>query len=279
MRWTRAFATTVHDPDSRLVPLLGLHAEALGAAHAIATASVTSQTSATTLAALRAAGVVITIEERRGIGQARRAAVQAAVDAGASSILYCDLDRWLHWRQSWPDELGGVFDRLESGRPTPLYGCLGRSTRAFGTHPKVQVACEDATNRAVSAAFRRRCDVTAGAAWLSLEGAQLILSRSVEVTNATDAEWPAIAWCVDPRRVVQTWNEGLEFETATFYPAEVEAAGGLGPWIRQAYDTAPAWATRLALASASAAAVVRVLGEESVFDPRRKNDAGAGTRH
>jgi hypothetical protein len=260
MVWVRALATTVHDPESRLVRLLGRHTEALIAAHVVATAAVTSQTSETTQAALRASNISLTVEDGRGIGQARRTAVRAAADSGATSILYCDLDRWLHWRESFPDELGGLFDRIDASRPTPLYACLGRTTRAFGTHPKVQTVCEDATNRAVSAALRRRCDVTAGAAWLSSEGARLILSKSVEPTNATDAEWPTIVWRAASRRVLQARCEGLEFETATFHPAEVDAAGGRDAWIRQTYDTANAWATRLELASASVAAVVRVLG-------------------
>ena len=259
MAFTRALATTVHDPDSRLVDLLRRHADALRGSYSVSTAAVTRQTSEATNHALQAAGITPVIEDGRGVGEARRTAVRAVAAAGATSILYCDLDRWLHWREIWPQELVDLPARIEGSRPVPLYACLGRTTRAFGTHPKVQVACEDATNRAVSASFRRRCDVTAGAAWLSQEGAQLVLARSVEPSNATDGEWPAICWRHDPRRVLQSWCEGLEFETATFFQAEVEASGGRDAWVRQMYDTAEAWAARLTLASATVSAFVRVM--------------------
>ncbi len=260
MPLTRALATTVHDPDARLAELLLKHADNLRGAYMHAAAAVTARTSGKTLDALRSAGIEALVGDSAGIGASRRLAVATVADKGANSIHYCDLDRWLHWRESWPQELSGLLARFEKSRPAPMYACLGRTTRAFGTHPKVQVACEDATNRGVSAAFRRRSDVTAGSAWLSADGARLVLSRSVESSNATDGEWPAIAWLHDPRRVLQTWCEGLEFETATFHSAEVEAAGGRDEWIRATYDTPASWAHRLGLASATVAAVVRVLG-------------------
>ena len=259
MATTRALATTVHDPESRLVELLRRHADAVRASSTVAVAAVTRQTAEATIEALLAAGITPVVENDRGVGQARRTAVRAVTEAGATSVLYCDLDRWLHWREFWPQELADLPARLEGSRPAPLYACIGRTTRAFGTHPKVQVACEDATNRAVSAAFRRRCDVTAGAAWLSAEGARLVLAASVEASNATDGEWPAIIWRHDPRRVLQTWCEGLEFETATFFQFEVESAGGRDAWVRQTYDTVEAWASRLTLASATVNAFVRVM--------------------
>ena len=262
MATTRALATTVHDPDSRLVGLLRRHADAVRATYTVAVAAVTRQTAEATIEALHAAGITPVVEDDRGVGQARRTAVRAVTDAGATSVLYCDLDRWLHWREFWPQELAELPARLEGSRPAALYACLGRTTRAFGTHPKVQVACEDATNRAVSAAFRRRCDVTAGAAWLSAEGARLVLADSVEPSNATDGEWPAIVWRHDPRRVLQTWCEGLEFETATFFKTEVDTAGGRDAWVRQTYDTSEAWASRLTLASATVNAFVRVMSAE-----------------
>lgn len=260
MSFTRALATTVHDPEARLIDLLQKHAANLRGTYAHAAASVTPQTSGGTIDALRAAGIEAIVGNSAGIGASRRLAVAAVTDTGANSIHYCDLDRLLHWRETWPQELSDLPAKLEASRPAPMYACLGRTTRAFGTHPKVQIACEDGTNRGVSAAFRRRSDVTAGSAWLSAEGARLVLARSIESSNATDGEWPAIVWLHDPRRVLQTWCEGLEFETATFHPAEVEAAGGRDAWIRATYDTPEAWANRLGLASATVAAVVRVLG-------------------
>ncbi len=254
-----ALATTVHDPDARLVPLLEARAAILRAEYGVACASVTSSTAEVTIRCLREAGIEPLSGGDAGIGASRRAAVAAVAAHSPSSILYCDMDRWLHWATAYPDELAGLPDRMLGKRGGAWYACLGRTPRALATHPRVQVLCEDATNRAASSAFRRRSDVTAGAAWLSPDGASAVLEGSVEASNATDGEWPAIVWRKDPARVLQAWCEGLEFETATFHAPEIAAGGGREAWERQVYDTPEAWSARLALASATAAALVRVL--------------------
>ena len=58
-------------------------------------------------------------------------------------------------------------ERLLARRPRPWYVCLGRTRRAFATHPYVQRTTERATNRAASLALGRRLDATAGACWLT----------------------------------------------------------------------------------------------------------------
>ncbi len=56
----------------------------------------------------------------------------------------------------------------------------------------MQRVAEGATNRAASLALGRRLDATAGACWLDRSGAEIVLAGSVEETNATDLEWPAL---------------------------------------------------------------------------------------
>jgi hypothetical protein len=103
-------------------------------------------------------------------------------------------------------------------------------------------------------------DATAGACWLSPEGAGLVLRESVEETNATDLEWPALIHRADPRRLAFLALEGLAFETAAFFPAEVAAAGGEAAWVRHRYERPEVWQDRLRLAADSVAALCRVLG-------------------
>ena len=152
--------------------------------------------------------------------------------------------------------------RIDRQRPRRWYACLGRTARAFATHPDVQRLTETVTNTALSLALGRRLDAVAGASWLSRAGAELILPRSIETTNATDLEWPALIALVDPRRIGLLRCEGLEFETAAFYPEAIAAAGGLAAWLHRTYDHPESWRARTQLAADSIAALARVLGSD-----------------
>ena len=258
-RDARALAATLHDPDERFSPAI-LAATPSLAGYGTVVVAATAATAAATRALLEARGVTIIAGDAR-VGTARRAAVAKAHALGAESILACDFDRWLHWAGRFPAELAAVPDRLARRRPRPWYACLGRTARALATHPPVQRVTEGATNRALSLAVGRRLDATAGACWLARPGAELILRESVETTNATDLEWPTLIHRTDPRRLTSLRVEGLEFETATFFPAEVAAAGGEAAWIRAHYDRPEVWRDRLRLSLDSVSAACRVLGQ------------------
>jgi hypothetical protein len=156
--------------------------------------------------------------------------------------------------------------RLGSRRRTPpWYVCLGRTARAFGTHPAAQRLPETATNRALSVATGRPLDAVAGAAWLTPEAAQIVLAGSREPTAATDLEWPALILRHDPSRLRGLRCEGLEWETPDVHAEEIAAAGGLEPWTRATFDTPQMWAARLQLASTSASALERVLRDGALL--------------
>jgi hypothetical protein len=193
------------------------------------------------------------------VGAARRLALRTAFQAGEATFLYCDFDRWLHWVGRFPEELRGLPAALAGHRPRPWYACLGRTRRAFATHPYVQRVAEGATNRAASLALGRRLDATAGACWLDRRGAEIVLAGSEEETNATDLEWPALVNRA-AGRVAYVATEGLEFETAEFYAPEIAALGGREAWERAHYERPEVWRARLGLATDSVSALCRVLG-------------------
>ena len=253
-----ALAATLHDPEGRLLDALAARAGHLARYEGVYVAA-TATTAPAVADLLTSRGVVVLAGDEQ-IGVARRAALGTAAGAGHADVLACDFDRWLHWAGRFPEELAAVPARLARRRPAAWYACLGRTARAFATHPPVQRAAEGATNRALSLAVGRRLDATAGACWLTREGAELVLRDSVEATNATDLEWPALVHRTDPRRLTFLATEGLEFETAAFYPAEVAAAGGEVAWVRARYERPEVWRDRLRLATDSVAAACRVLG-------------------
>lgn len=190
----------------------------------------------------------------------------AAAGSEHPSYFSCDFDRWLHWARFWPDELLTLPVRVERlgrrDRTPPWYVCLGRTARAFSTHPAVQRLPETATNRALSVPAGSPLDAVSGAAWLSPEAARIILADSREPTAATDLEWPALILRYDPRRLRGLRCEGLEWETPDFHTEEIMAAGGLEAWTEAIFNTPGMWAERLRLAAASTAALERVLAEQ-----------------
>jgi hypothetical protein len=257
-----ALISTLHDPAGRMLPALldrGKHLRWYAATYVAATSS----TDPRMLDALRSLDVRIEIHPPGIAGAAQRSVLGAAVAAGHASILCCDFDRWLHWVGRFPEELAALPTRVVSRRPAPWYVCVGRTARAFKTHPAAQQLPEAATNQALSLTAGRRLDAIAGACWLSKEGAALILADSIETTKATDLEWPALVLRADRRRLAGLWTEGLEFETAEFYSDEIAAAGGLTTWIAATYDRPEGWRDRLRLAADSVDALTRVLSDDT----------------
>ncbi|MBA2520636.1 MAG: hypothetical protein H0V24_13290, partial [Chloroflexia bacterium] len=212
---TIALTGTVHDPEGLQFPILERHA-ALFRLYAGVYLAVSPETDPRLSTVLTAHGVVL-VTGGTEVGAARRAALRSAVAAGHGAFLAIDFDRWLHWAGTYPDELAAIPGRVARQRPRRWYVCLGRTRRAFASHPRVQRLTETVTNTALSLAVGRRLDAAAGAAWLSREGADLIPRESIAPTAATDLEWPAIIYRADPRRLGQLRCDGLEFETAAFH--------------------------------------------------------------
>ena len=260
-----ALAATLHDPAGRMLPLLKRHAPALGRYAAVAVAA-TPQTRPDVVDLLLASGAHV-LRGGPEVGKGRRDAVAAASRVADGDVLCVDFDRWLFWAETEPHELVALPARLTARRPRPWYVAVGRSRRAWESHPAVQRACEGPTHRALSLAAGRTMDATAGCCWLAPEGLRIVLASSTEASNATDLEWPAILLRLDPRRLGFVRVEGLAFETAAFFPREVAAAGGGAAWIAQSYDRPEVWAARLRLAADSTAALARVLAADG---PRRR---------
>ncbi len=252
-----AFAATLHDPDGRMVAPAAAAGDTLRRLYRSAHIIATPQTDARLLTGLRAAGAAVSTAADSRIGVGRRQAIRDAVQAGAATVHYCDFDRLLHWLRVAPAELQAVLDQLTA--PCPFdYLILGRTAAAFATHPRVQRATETVTNRAFSAWFGQPVDVGAGSCGVTARGAALLTRHSDEPTNATDAEWPAIVQCLAPGRVRYRATEGLSFETADYYAAEIKRAGGAAQWQEQVYERPEMWLQRLELSHNSVRAMLAV---------------------
>lgn len=241
-----ALASTLHDPEAATLPFLRDALPDLARRYAGLVIFATEETPASMTEPLLAAGAAVTRHpsDYREIGRRRLGAVREAA-ALAPAVHLCDFDRLLHWWHYWRDELDAVLARL----PTVDLLILGRTERAWATHPAHQLETEQAANRAVSHLYGANVDICSGSRGLSRRAVDYLAAHSTVRDVGADGEWPLLLRRAGGFRCEQLLTEGLEFETADRYPEEVRRAGGLAAW-NAANDRDPArWTFRTRLAA------------------------------
>jgi hypothetical protein len=254
-------AATLHDPDERLYSQTIGVLPALTAIFAGVAIDASSAVSPATLALLRASGAHV--DQRPAVhpaslttlGGPRRACLELALRCDdAPCIMYCDFDRALHWAERYPEELAQVVARL------PGHDCtvLGRTPRAFASHPRMQRETEAIINHVFGLVSGQPwSDVTAAARGLSRRAAWAILDGCPEQSLGTDVAWPLFLQRAGDFSLGYIAAEGLEFETADRFDDEITAAGGLDSWLAQLDADPRAWAFRLELAQIEVTAALR----------------------
>ncbi len=251
-------AATLHDPDDRQLDQALRVLPALRQRYAALVVVASPQTTAHSRATLADAGVAIVAQapgagSLETLGLVRRQTLAAALDRGASHLHLCDWDRVIHWAEHWPAELAEVVAAI------PSYDCLilGRTTRAWATHPQVQRDTEALINHVFGLAWGQPLDITAASRGLSARAAQHLLAHCPEPTIGNDGAWP-LALARDPALVIgYAATEGLEWETPDRYADEIAAVGGLDAWLAHFDHDLDHWATRLKLAQLEAEAIGR----------------------
>ena len=249
---------TVHQPDERLASLAEAQLPELVTRYAALTAFCSGSTHAGILDLLRRYGVSVHVDDRPSagidhIGRVRRKALRASLEAGTSHLQMCDFDRALHWVAHFPQELEAVL--AEIARYDLLV--LGRTERAWATHPPYQADTEPLFNKVFALVTGLSWDVGAGSRGFSRAGAEKLLELSREPTIGIDAEWPLLLLGSDGYRVGFRACEGLEFETADRFAAEIEAAGGYDAWEAEMSADPARWAFRLRVALLISEAALR----------------------
>ncbi len=119
----------------------------------------------------------------------RHIALRGAVEFGCSHIQYADMDRLLRWVETRPDEWSEILLRIQKSECV----IVGRTKRAYKTHPQALIRTEAISNLIVSHFIGRAMDVSAGSKGFSLEAAKFLLEHS-SPGNALgmDAEWPIL---------------------------------------------------------------------------------------
>jgi hypothetical protein len=259
-----ALAATHHDPDGRMLGQLARVLPALRGRFGAMGVFLTPQSAPEAAELLRGAGAAVGVGAAElpvghlHLGLWRRAALGLAVESApeATAFLFCDLDRAMHWAEAYPAELDAAIAQI------PGYDCLvlGRTPRAFQSHPAAQRETEALANRVFALAGGLPWDMMGAARGLSRAAAALIVAESRDETVGSDCSWPLLCrsagMCMGYRE-----TEGLEFETLDRFADEVAALGGPQGWL-DAFDADPRqWLARLDLARAEIASAIAQGGQ------------------
>ncbi|MGN6699866.1 MAG: hypothetical protein ACTHMR_17070, partial [Thermomicrobiales bacterium] len=209
-----ALASTLHDPTAADLPALRAALPDLAHRYARMVIYATEETPDCVLEPLRAAGAAVSCHPGAysGIGGRRLGAVREAATY-APAVHLCDCDRLLHWHHYFSDELTAVLARI----PQTDLLLLGRTERAWATHPAQQIETEQLANRVVSRIFGADVDICSGSRGLSRRAIDYLAAHSRERSVGTDGEWPVLLLRAGGLRWDQLLTEGLEFETADRY--------------------------------------------------------------
>ena len=185
-------------------------------------------------------GLLIVKSHRPGWG--RYVAIQEALKSSSSHMHYADMDRLLHWLEITPHEW---TQTIEAIRKTDCL-ILGRTARAFGTHPQALQQTERIINAVASHVLGRPVDVGGGMRGLSRRAAEYLIGHS------TPASWGDAAWPILLQRagfaVDYLALDGNEWESADRYRQRA-ADPETQRRIAAAYDQdAKHWATRVDMA-------------------------------
>jgi hypothetical protein len=258
MRAPVVLAATHHDPDNAMLPQA---LRVLPCLHDLYTAIVmlvTPGTAPRTIQTLRDHGLRVEQEpERTGlesIGLVRQQTLRLAAEMEAEYAHLCDWDRALHWAEQYPDELRDVVDAI----PRHDLLVLGRTPRAFATHPRVQRDTEAIVNHAFGLAFGQELDITAASRGLSRRTIDALLALpNPEPTVGNDCAWPLYLARFPELVLGYAATEGLEWETPDRHVEEIAAAGGLDAWIADFDARIEHWSFRMRLALHEVEAIER----------------------
>jgi hypothetical protein len=251
-------ATTYHDPQGDLCPQIRCGLPVLNDIFSGLAVRASHRANKQALTLFRDAGALVKQETPGAsgapkLGAARREAITLALSFDAPWVMYCDGDRILHWAERYPEELGHVVERL----PEHDFTVLGRTERAWNSHPRVQRDTEAIVNHVFEIVSGHPWDVMAAARGLSRRAVEAIRDACLDEEISTDVSWPMFLHSNEEFSLGYIETEGLEFETAARYSEEIASAGGQDAWLKQRDADLHRWAHRLELARTHVEAMLR----------------------
>lgn len=174
----------------------------------------------------------------------RHAALGKALESSADFIHYADFDRLLHWVETSPTEW---LDTVARSQTTDCL-IVGRTTRAYQTHPRALVDTEAISNAVASYLLGRKVDISAGSKCFSRRAAEYLMEKSAPGhALGMDSQWMLMLHHAG-FRVDYVEVDGLDWESADRY-SDVAADRQAQQRAADAYDSDPShWSRRVEIA-------------------------------
>jgi len=244
-----AWISILHDPSGVLTEHLRRHLHSLSRLYSGLYVVATHATHEDSIEELVGQGCVVELQKGGGVGlefagDARRQALRLSVRNGHRHSHFVDLDRIIRWEEKYPDELREVVKLI----PKFDFLVIGRTERAYNTHPRTQMETEKLANKVCSLIVGREIDITAASRGISKEAAEIILKHSKAKYFETDSEWPIIIHCKSQMPIEYVRVDGLEYEDWMRHREEVERVGGLEEWKREIDENPARWMHRIRFA-------------------------------
>jgi len=155
-------------------------------------------------------------------------------------IFYIDFDRLIHWINSYPDEFYNIF-KINSDVD---YLHIGRTLRAFETHPSTQKETEKIINELSSKTlgFKETIDIISVCFLFTKELGERIIEFKNSTTTGFYCTWPIIFWKLALKnRYIEV--EGLEWETPDRFQPEISKVG-YDEWLKK-FQSFEEWKKRV----------------------------------
>lgn len=156
-------------------------------------------------------------------------------------IMYIDFDRLIHWINHYPEELQEIMTETDVD-----YLQIGRTSRAFETHPNTQKDTEIIVNEFGSKIFdfKRTRDIISVCHIITKKLAINILNLKNKTVLGFYCSWPILLWnWADSKKYLEV--EGLEWETPDRFKKEIEKME-YEKWIME-FQNSSEWRNRVNL--------------------------------
>ncbi|MBM7837425.1 hypothetical protein JOC54_000656 [Alkalihalobacillus xiaoxiensis] len=183
--------TVMHDSEARFLKAFHVHMPKLKQIYHNCFLALSDQSDHRLEQIAKEHGVTVIRVAKKGAAFARREALRFAWRDQQQNLSYhyCDLDRLFTWMEEDLAELNVTLELIKGFD----YAILGRSEKAFLSHPLEWRETEKWVNYVFSLAINQKADVTAGSAGMSRRALEEIV-KQIPISDAkmTDAEWPLV---------------------------------------------------------------------------------------
>lgn len=212
-----ALITVIHDIEGKCLRVFNKAKDKFKKLYENVYITVSEETSVKLREELIKNGFKVKIIPKKGAANARREVLKFGLSGGEEYFHYCDFDRILTWIDNYYLELIDIVNSIHHYN----YLILGRTPRAFNTHPIEWIETEKITNKIFSIETSLDADITDGSCGFSRECGQCISENSQD--KMTDGEWPMIVYRIMEKDISYKAVEGLEYiEDVNGYSKEVK---------------------------------------------------------